>query len=290
MKWWLTGLLAVALLFLFLSRPISLVAEQLPPHDPDIANGENLFHAGGCASCHEAGLAGGREIESAFGTFVVPNISSDSVTGIGGWSTVQFVNAMMLGVSPDGRHYYPAFPYTSYTRMKVQDVIDLKAYLDTLSAVNNRVGEHKLGIPWNIRRGLGLWKLIFLEQAPVIDSGDDSLVERGRYLAEGVAHCGECHTRRGLLGGLRSSDWLAGGPNPDGEGSIPNITPHEDGLEAWSESDIVYYLESGFTPDFDTVGGSMVKVQENIAHLPDDDVRAIAAYLKSIPEKADPGR
>jgi mono/diheme cytochrome c family protein len=290
MRWLLTGLVVGGLLFWWLTQPAVLSSGDLPIHEADPENGRQVFNAGGCISCHGPDLGGGLEMHSDFGTFLVPNISPDSMYGIGGWSTLDLVNAMMLGVSPQGSHYYPSFPYTSYTRMKVQDVIDLKAYLDSFEPVANRVGPHEMGFPWSLRRGLGLWKLRYLEQGSVVESeSDDVVLARGRYLVEAPGHCGECHTPRDSFGGLLLSQWLAGAPNPDGEGRVPNITPHEEGLGSWSESDIAYYLESGFMPDYDTVGGSMVEVQENMAKLPDSDRKAIAAYLKSIPVHPAPG-
>lgn len=286
MRWFLIGLVAAVLLFWWVTEPPSLNTAALPVHEPDLANGELVFHTGSCASCHGEDLAGGLEIHSDFGTFVVPNISPDSDSGIGDWSTLAFVNAMMLGVSPEGGHYYPAFPYTSYTRMKVQDVLDLKAYLDTFEPVASNHGPHQIGFPWNVRRGIGLWKMRYLVQGPVVvTSPGSSKVERGRYLVEGAGHCSECHTPRDSFGGLQKDLWLAGAPDPSGEGTVPNITPHEDGLASWSEADIAYYLESGFMPDFDTVGGAMVEVQENMARLPDADRKAMAAYLKSLPAR-----
>jgi mono/diheme cytochrome c family protein len=290
MRWLLAGLVVAGLLFWWLTQPAALSSGDLPNHQADPGNGRLVFNAGGCISCHGPDLGGGLEMHSDFGTFLVPNISPDSIYGIGGWSALDLVNAMMLGASPQGSHYYPSFPYTSYTRMKVQDVIDLKAYLDSFEPVANRVGPHELGFPWNLRRGLGLWKMRYLKQGPVVESASgDEVLARGRYLVEAPGHCGECHTPRDSFGGLLLSQWLAGAPNPDGEGRVPNITPHEDGLGSWSESDIAYYLESGFLPDFDTVGGSMVEVQENMAKLPDSDRKAIAAYLKSIPVRPAPG-
>lgn len=267
-----------------LTRPHGLDPDRLPNRAPDPSNGELVFHAGGCASCHGENLAGGQEFHTAFGTFRSPNISPDPEFGIGGWSDLDLANAMMRGVSPAGEHYYPAFPYTSYTRMEPGDIVDLKAYLDGFEPQSSPVPEHDLAFPWNIRRGLGLWKMLYLKQRPLVAA--DQLNEhagRGRYLVEAVGHCGECHTPRGRLGGPDNDRWLAGGPNPDGEGRIPNITPHADGLADWSENDIAYYLESGFTPEFDTVGGSMVAVQENLARLSRADLDAIAAYLKSVP-------
>jgi len=286
--WIFSGILLLAFGFWFLTRPDLMSPADLPAGEPDPVNGELIFHAGGCASCHEAGLGGGEELTSPFGVFRAPNVSPDGETGIGNWTTLQFVNAMMRGVAPDGGHYYPAFPYTSYTRMKVQDVVDLKAFIDSMAPVKNIVADHDLRFPWSVRRGIGLWKMRYFDSGPVATFGPDHAPpERGRYLVEGPGHCGECHTPRDRFGGSRTALWLAGGPSVDGEGKVPNITPHEDGLKSWSEADIAYYLESGFTPDFDMVGSSMVKVQENLARLPDSDRGAIAAYLKAIAARAD---
>ena len=190
----------------------------------------------------------------------------------------------LRGVDPEGRHYYPSFPYASYAKMTAEDVLDLKAFLDTLPAVSGTVEDHSLKFPWSVRRGVGLWKLRYLDAAPVARlDADDPLILRGRYLTEGAGHCGECHTPRDALGGSDTSRWLAGAPNPEGRGRIPNITPAGKNTAEWSASDLAYYFESGFTPDFDTVGGSMVAVQENLAKLPAGDREAIAAYLKAIP-------
>lgn len=279
--------------FWWLTRPQTLSSEAVAALTTgDAARGERIFLAGGCASCHAADdargeakrlLTGGHELETPFGTFRVPNISMDKEHGIGGWSKADFANAMVRGVAPDGAHYYPAFPYTSYTRMTGQDVADLWAFMQTLPASANQVADHDLGFPFNIRRGLGLWKLINLDPSPVIDIGDDEQLQRGRHLVEALAHCGECHTPRDITGRLDTSRWMAGGPNPSGKGRIPNITPHENGIADWSEADIAESLKTGFTPEFDSFGGTMVAVQENMAQLPDEDLAAIAAYLKAVP-------
>jgi mono/diheme cytochrome c family protein len=281
---------------LFVTRPLGLPEDSSPAHEVDVANGERIFYAGGCASCHTLTdsnpeslvLGGGLEMETPFGVFRVPNITPHPEAGIGQWTMLDFVNAMLLGTSPDGRHYYPAFPYASYSRMSFGDLIDLKFFLDTLPESDNKPADHSLNFPFNIRAGLGMWKLFNLKPGYVaaIPEGD-ALIQRGRYLVEGPGHCGECHTARDWTGGMDFKRWLAGGPNPDGEGRVPNITPHKDGLEAWEASDIEYYLASGFTPEYDSVGGSMVKVQENMARLPAEDRAAIAAYLKNIPSLAD---
>lgn len=287
---------AAAALAWFLTAPDPLETAELPTHQPDLANGELVFYAAGCSSCHatpeakgddKLKLAGGLELNTDFGIFRVPNISPDPETGIGGWSTLEFVNAVTRGVSPGGAHYYPSFPYSSYARMRTEDVIDLKVFMDTLPAVSNRVADHDLGFPFSIRRGVGVWKLLYLSDAPVLELADASdVLKRGQYLAEGPGHCGECHTSRDPMGGLKTSLWLAGAPNPEGRGAIPNITPGPGGLE-WSEAEIVDAFKTGFKPDFDTLGGRMGAVQENLSHLPDTDLQAIAAYLKAVPPLPD---
>ncbi len=281
--------------FWYLTTPERYAAVDLPAHEPDLANGERLFWVGGCGSCHAAPdargddkvrLVGGLVLKTPFGDFVVPNISPDPATGIGGWSTTDFVQAMRLGVSPDGRHYYPAFPYASYARMPIEDLLDLEAYLRTLPAVENTAGDHDLSFPFGIRRGIGLWKLLYLDAAWVaeIDEGDPAQV-LGRYLVEGPGHCGECHTARDAIGGPDQSVWLAGAEAPEGDGNVPNITPG--GIGDWSASDIVYAFESGFKPDYDTLGGSMTSVQDNLSRLPREDREAIAAYLLALPDRPD---
>jgi mono/diheme cytochrome c family protein len=262
----------------------------------DAAAGEALFWAGGCASCHAAPgsegearltLSGGVRLESDFGTFIGPNISPHPEAGIGGWDLGDFANAMLAGVSPGGSHYYPAFPYSSYTRMSDQDIADLFAFLNTLPASEVASLPHEIGFPFNIRRSLGGWKLLFFTDEPRVELSDpDEQLVRGQYLVEGPGHCGECHTPRNAIGGFVGGQWLAGGQNPDGDGVIPNITPDSSSMGDWSASDIAYYLESGFTPDFDSVGGSMVDVQKNMAQLTASDREAIAAYLKAVPGRS----
>lgn len=270
----------------FLTRPQPIDPASIPALTADPVNGERVFHAAGCAACHGPDLAGGHEMATAFGVFRVPNITPHPEAGIGGWTLAGFANAMKRGVSPDGRHYYPAFPYTSYARIDWQDLVDLKAWLDGFESSPKRVAGHDLGFPWNLRRGVGLWKRLYLDEDWVLEPAPGAELERGRYLAEALGHCGECHTPRDALGGPDTAAWLAGAPEPAGEGRVPNITPHPDALGGWSANDIAYYFKSGFTPDFDTVGGSMVEVQENLARLSDEDRAAIAAYLKAVPPSA----
>lgn len=281
----------------WLTRPLTIAADELPEHVTDPAAGERIFWIGGCSSCHatpvdgkrakggaKLRLGGGMELDTKYGVFRVPNISADREDGIGAWSMLEFVNAVQRGVLPGGLHLYPAFPYTSYARMRTEDVMDLRAYLDTLPAVEGRVAPNALHFPWSLRRGIGLWKRRYVSTRPVVqfDAPSDEVL-RGRELVEGAGHCAECHTPRDRFGGLILDRWLAGAPNPDGKGRVPNITPGGKEVSTWSAADIAYYLETGFTPDFDTVGGSMVAVQEGLAHLRDEDRAAIAAYLQAIP-------
>ena len=182
--------------------------------------------------------------------------------------------------APDGQHYYPAFPYPSYALATPQDMVDLHAFLRTLPADDTVSPPHELGFPFNIRRSVGGWKLLFLRDDFELAGDLPPEAERGRYLAEALAHCGECHTARGVLGQPLRSAWLGGAPNPVGDGSIPNITPA--GL-TWSERDVAAYLRDGFTPDFDSAGGEMASVIRNLANLSDADHAAIAAYLQVVP-------
>ncbi len=259
----------------------------------DPVKGELVFWQAGCAACHAAPksqggdllkLGGGLVLKSPFGDFHAPNISMDMDDGIGAWGFIDFANAMQRGVSPEGEHYYPAFPYGSYARMELSDVADLWAYFKTLPEVKGVQPDHELPFPFNIRRSLGGWKFLFFRQGPAVEIADASeAVKRGQYLVEGPGHCGECHTPRNLLGGAKLSQWLAGAVNPEGEGVIPNITRGAGGIEAWKETEIASSLGDGITPDFDSLGGSMAAVVRNWSHVSGEDRAAVAAYLKAIP-------
>jgi mono/diheme cytochrome c family protein len=263
---------------------------------PNVANGETIFYAGGCSSCHavpdqpdRTRLGGGLAIRSPFGTFYAPNISPDPAFGIGRWSEADFVNAVTKGISPQATHYFPAFPYTSYAHTKIDDVRDLFAFLKTLPAVSGKVRDHDLPLPFNIRRNIGIWKLLFMDDHPfVADPAHSPQWNRGAYLTNGFGHCAECHSPRNLLGGIIASQRFAGGPDPEGEGFVSNIT--QKGLSDWSAKDISYFLETGQTPDGDSAGGSMVAVIRNTSKLSPQDRDAIADYLKSLPAVEGPPR
>jgi mono/diheme cytochrome c family protein len=289
--------------FWLLTTPQTLTAANLPAHTPDIGNGERIFNVGGCASCHAAPsagdctakstdhtlLAGGRCLKTPFGTFYAPNISSDKVHGLGGWTDAEFATAMLKGVGRAGEHLYPSFPYSSYQHMTLPDVMDLRAYLATLPAAATDAPPHDLPLPFQVRRGVGLWKLLYLDDADALRSPSPSAeVQRGAYLVNGPGHCGQCHTTRDAFGGPMTRLHLAGGKAPDGPGWIPNLTPHKNGLAEWSADDISGMLTTGMLPDGDSVGGSMVEVQLNLSKLPAVDRKAIALYLKSLPPVDNP--
>ncbi|UOM34838.1 c-type cytochrome [Acuticoccus sp. I52.16.1] len=273
----------------FLSAPQPLAASAVPTGG-DAARGEAVFWAGGCAACHAAPgatgeakltLAGGLTLHTPLGPIVAPNISP-SPAGIGDWSDADFANAVLRGISPDGTHYTPAFPWTSYRNMRPGDVADLRAYLATLPPSDDRPDAAGLPFPFGWRRPIGLWKRFALTDPPPVPQGADEAVTRGHYLTVALGHCGECHTPRTVLMAMDPSRWLAGAPNPDGDGTVPNITPARAGLADWPAADIAYLLESGFTPDFDSVGGSMAPVVDNWSHVDGADRAAVAAYLKAI--------
>jgi mono/diheme cytochrome c family protein len=275
--------------FWLLTIPKTVPAVALGPHNADLANGRTMFIAGGCSGCHavpgaddRTRLGGGLGLKSPFGTFFAPNISSDRNDGIGAWTEADFVTAVTKGTSPGGRHYYPAFPYTSYQRMTLDDVRDLFAYLKTLPAVSGKVRDHDLPFPFAFRRGLGLWKFVYLDGKPFTpDLGKSAMLNRGAYLVEGPGHCAECHSPRNLIGGIIAAQRFAGGPSPEGKGWVPNITQQD--LGDWSEKDIAYLLETGQTPDGDSIGSSMSEVVRHTAQLAPEDRAAIAAYVKALP-------
>jgi mono/diheme cytochrome c family protein len=275
----------------FLTAPQTVSASALKPHAPNLDNGRTVFFAGGCASCHAVPkqddatkLGGGLALRSPFGVFNVPNISSDSKDGIGNWTEVQFITAMTKGTSPSGEHLFPAFPYTSYQHATFADLRDLFAFLKTLPAVSGRVPDHELRFPFNIRRGIGVWKLLFLNNMRLdLDPSKSAQWNRGAYLTNALAHCAECHSPRNALGAIIESKRFAGGPAPDGQGGTPNITAAK--LKNWKVEDIAFMLEDGQTPDSDRVGGSMTEVVRNTAQLSKDDRMAIGEYLKSLPPR-----
>ena len=285
-----------------LTLPASVPAAALPPHTPNLANGETMFNIGGCSSCHAVPndnpekvdrmrLGGGLALKSPFGVFYAPNISSDARDGIGNWSEANFVTALWKGTSDHGTNLFPAFPYTSYRYMQLADVRDLFAYLKTLPPVPGRSRRHELSFPFNERRLLGIWKLLFLGEGSFVpDPSKSAQYNRGAYLVNGPGHCAECHSPRNVLGGIIESQRFAGGPSPDGSDWVPNITPvglqRDD--EKWSEKDIASFLDGGMMPSGDFAGGAMADVIRSTSLLSAEDRAAIATYVAALPPRQGP--
>jgi mono/diheme cytochrome c family protein len=277
------------------AEPLSS-AVTAPAHAPDVANGLATFNAAGCSSCHAVPdqpdrlrLGGGLGIRSPFGTFFAPNISPDPADGIGSWTEAEFIRAVTQGISPAGYHYFPAFPYTSYQHAKAEDIRDLFAYLKTLAPVSGKVRGHDVPFPFSLRRNIGIWKLLFMDHKPFApDPARPASWNRGAYLVESLGHCAECHSPRNFLGGITVAQRFTGGPNPEGEGWVPNIT--QKGIGDWSEKDIAYFLETGEMPDGDSAGGPMARVIKNTSQLSSQDRASIAEYLKSLPPVEGPSR
>jgi mono/diheme cytochrome c family protein len=255
-----------------------------------IERGRYLLRAAGCAACHTDSenkgefLAGGRKLTSPFGTFVSPNITPDKEHGIGNWTDEDFIRALGDGVSPAGDHYYPAFPYTSYTRMGRDDMLVIKAYLFSIKPVPQANPDHDL--TWYASRMLmGLWKwLYFTPGAHEPDTSKSARWQRGDYLVNALSHCAECHSPRNSLGALIDNKLFIGVKDgPEGE-TAPNITPDKDtGIGKWSSGELETFLQSGELPDGDYTGGLMAEVvDEGLSYLDRQDIEAMVEYLQSL--------
>ncbi len=258
----------------------------------EIERGEYIFRATGGCGCHTdyendgAFLAGGRAIKTPFGTFYGTNITPDRETGIGEWSEEDFIRAMTRGTGPDGTHYAPVFPYTSFTRMTREDLLSLKAYLSAVPAIRQENKTHDLFIPFGERLGFFLWKKMFFQESSFQPQADKSPQwNRGAYLAGVLAHCEECHTPRNIQGVLKKDMRYAGSRDgPEGE-LAPNITPDDEtGIGEWVVIDIVDFLQNGIKPDGDDTQGLMSQVIEHgYAYMTTEDLQALAVYLKALP-------
>jgi mono/diheme cytochrome c family protein len=271
-----------------------LVAGDIPARADDaaVARGAYLAAAAGCDDCHTDSknggkpYAGGRLLRTTFGPIATPNITPDRETGIGGWSLKDFVRAMRFGIAPDGSHYVPAFPFSSFGKLTDSDLADLKAFLDSLKPVAQPVaGVQDIALATRARAAIGIAASTSTHPEPA--RNDDPVVARGRYLVETVGHCGDCHTPLTWLGAPDRDRYLAGSRGGLEGKKAPNITPDTDsGIGKWSEDDIASLLKDGGTPDGDFVGGSMAEIVRNTARLAAGDRRAIAVYLKTLPPKA----
>lgn len=254
----------------------------------DAKRGQYLVKAGGCVACHTeektdaVPFAGGRALKTPFGTFYGPNITPHPQAGIGRWMEADFFRAMREGVRPDGAHYFPAFPYTSFTRIVDSDLRDLWAFLRTLPP-NARVNQpHDLPFPLNWRFPLVFWKWLFFMPGPFVnDARLTPVINRGAYLVQALSHCSECHTPRNFLGGAKQSRYLAGGKGPDGK-AVPNLTPTR--LKKWSDAELKDFLVTGLYGDGDVPAAAMGEVIRNTtSQLTPEDLAAMIAYLRALP-------
>ena len=270
-----------------------LVVVALPARAADdeaVKRGAYLFAAADCAGCHTdvksngKPLAGGRALATPFGTFYAPNITPDPQNGIGSWTEAQFHRALREGIDQHGRYMFPVFPFPSFTGLTDADVADLYAYLKTQQPVPQPNKPHQVTPPFGFRFGLVFWRLLFFKEGPwQPDPERDAVWNRGSYLANAVAHCGECHTPRNFLGAMKTSLAFSGNPKgPDGQ-KAPNITPDpKRGIGTWSLEEIETVLKTGQLPIFDFVGSGMAEVVKGTSQLTDEDRHAIAVYLKSL--------
>ena len=255
----------------------------------DVQQGETLAALSGCGSCHTAPegepYAGGHAIETSFGTFHGTNLSQSVPYGLGAWTYKDFERAMRHGRSPKGGPYFPAFPYPSFTKLTDADLRDLWAYLQTLPAVERPNLPHELRGITGTRFMVRFWKLMYFNPGVYRDNKhQDDAWNRGAYLVNGPAHCGECHTPRNGLGAMKRGQWMAGGDLPPEKG--PNLTPT--GLVGWSESELASYLEDGQDPEGDYAGSGMGRViREGTSEISAEDRAAIATYIASLPPRGD---
>jgi mono/diheme cytochrome c family protein len=278
------GAAAVALLLAAATVPPAYAADEA-----QLKRGEVLFRAADCAACHTdvkgggAPLAGGRPLKTPFGTFYGPNITADKRYGIGAWSEAEFRRALRQGIGRDGEHLFPVFPYPAFTGMSDRDIADLYVYLQSLPRVAEANKPHDVSWPFSWRFLQVLWRWLFFRQGPLPAVAEASAEwNRGRYLAEAVVHCQECHTPRNFLGGLKTGLAFSGNPaGPDGM-KVPNVTADpETGIGKWTPDEIADLLKTGQTPEMDFVGSGMAEVVKGAAALSDSDRLAIAVYLKS---------
>lgn len=256
-----------------------------------VKRGEYLTRAGDCVACHTADksrpFAGGLPISTPFGTIYTPNITSDPDTGIGRWSDGDFVRAMHEGIGKSGERLYPAFPYAEYTKVTNDDVLAIRAYLNTVAPIHYTPPANALSFPFNQRWLMVFWNMFnFHEGRFVPDPKQSAEWNRGAYLIEGLAHCEECHTPRNITQGLKTSDRFTGAQISGWRAF--NITPDANaGIGAWSDDDIVQYLSTGVAHGHANAAGPMADVVQNSTqYMSPEDLRSMTAYLRSVPAKS----
>ena len=261
----------------------------------DPMRGQYVAQLGGCVNCHTedkkgaAPFAGGRALKTPFGTFYGPNITPHPQAGIGRWSEADFIQAMRQGQRPDGAHYYPAFPYPSFTKIFDSDLKDLWSYLQTLPPSVRPSQEHELRFPFGFRILNLFWKWLFFTPGSFVnDQSKSQLINRGAYVVQALGHCSECHTARNFLGAPKMARYLAGGKGPDGK-DLPNLTPTN--LKSWNDAELMEFLRTGLTPDNDSANATMGEVIENVtSKMTPGDMDGVIAYLRSLPPIADETR
>ena len=278
---------AILLLLLLCSALAAGESAAQPSSADTIARGKALVVAGDCASCHTADpakpFAGGRRISTPFGGVYAPNLTPDSETGLGRWSDEDFVRALRLGIAPDGSRYYPAFPYPYFTKLIREDILAIRAYLGTLEPVRKATPPPELLFPFNFRVGMGVWNWLFLKPGIIMpDQAKGTAWNRGRYLVEGLSHCGACHTPKNFLGADKRGQAFAGN-RVDGMFAPRLDGAERSGLKSWSADDIAEYLQSGRNAKSHAGQVMSEVVLNSTSKMSDGDIRAIAVYLKSLP-------
>jgi mono/diheme cytochrome c family protein len=274
------------------------LSDPLFSQESSVNNGAYLVTVGGCANCHTRSFGGGYRLSTPFGDFITPNLTPDDAMGIGRWTLTDFRRALRLGVSPNGSPYYPAFPYTSFTKMSDSDMDAVFLYLRSLPPVKRQNKPNRLKFPFEMRWLLYFWQELFFKSAtqanfdinlkdrigPFIPAPNQSISwNRGAYLTEALLHCSECHTPRGRFGERRADLWMAGSDLQFEGRSPPNLTPEATtGLASWTQEDWNRFLTSGFTPEFSSVGSEMALVVRDTAALADSDRAAVIEYLMSL--------
>ncbi len=266
---------------------------SVPPSPDQIARGEYLARAGNCISCHTARggepYAGGRGIDTPFGTVYTSNLTPDDATGLGRWSPDHFWRAMHNGRSADGRLLYPVFPYTSYTLVRREDSDAIYAYLRSLPAVAQPNRPHGLSFPFDTQAALAVWRALYFKPGqPPVDGNRSAEWNRGAYLVQGLGHCAECHGSRNALGGTTALD-LGGGLIPMQNWYAPSLSdPQEAGVASWETQHVVDLLKHGTSPQATVLGPMAEVVRGSTQHLSDTDLRAMAVYLQSLPPTTTP--
>jgi mono/diheme cytochrome c family protein len=263
---------------------------QAEPSADTIAHGKALTEAGDCASCHTADpakpFAGGKRIDTPFGGIYSPNLTPDRDTGIGSWSDDEFYRALRYGMDPDGSRYYPAFPYPNFTKLIRDDILAIRAYLATLTPVQNSPPPPQLRWPLNYRVVMRAWNFLFFRPG-IFEPNQQKSAEwnRGGYLVTGASHCGACHTPKNMFGADKRGRAFGGGLVQGW--FAPRLDSAErSGLKSWSVDDIAEYLQSGRNGKSNADGLMAEVVVNSTSKMSDQDIRAIAVYLKDIPAGA----